>query len=36
MDAFNLILDRAKDMAKEKAAKLTGSLNIHVNYGLGF
>ncbi len=37
MDAFKLILDRAKDIAKEKkASKLTGSLNIHVNYGLGF
>ena len=37
MDAFKLILDRAKDMAKEKKAdRLTGSLNIHVNYGLGF
>ena len=37
MDAFNLILDKATKMAKEKkAGKLTGSLNIHVNYGLGF
>ncbi|HBC31395.1 MAG TPA: hypothetical protein DC024_09175 [Clostridiales bacterium] len=37
MDAFNLILNRAKDMAKEKNASwITGSLNIHVNYGLGF
>ena len=37
MDAFNLILDRAVKVAKEKGAdKLTGSLNIHVNYGLGF
>jgi hypothetical protein len=37
MQAFNLILDRAKDMAKKKkASKITGSLNIHVNYGLGF
>ncbi len=37
MDAFKLILDRATKMAEEKrASKLTGSLNIHVNYGLGF
>lgn len=37
MDAFNLILDKAEKIAKEKkATKLTGSLNIHVNYGLGF
>lgn len=37
MEAFNLILDRAVKKAKEKnASKLTGSLNIHVNYGLGF
>lgn len=37
MDAFNLILDKATKMANEKkASKLTGSLNIHVNYGLGF
>lgn len=37
MEAFNLILDRALKKAKEKKArKLTGSLNIHVNYGLGF
>ncbi len=37
MDAFNLILERALKMAKEKGAnKITGSLNIHVNYGLGF
>jgi hypothetical protein len=37
MEAFNLILERALDKAKEKkASKLTGSLNIHVNYGLGF
>lgn len=37
MDAFKLILNRAQEMAKEKkASKITGSLNIHVNYGLGF
>ena len=37
MDAFNLILDRAVKVAKEKGAhKLIGSLNMHVNYGLGF
>ena len=36
MDAFKLILNRAQEMAKEKkASKITGSLNIHVNYGLG-
>src|SRR6056297_1725194 len=35
--AFKLILDRAKSLAKEKGAtKLSASLNIHVNYGLGF
>lgn len=37
MDAFNLILNRAEILAKEKgASKISGSLNIHVNYGLGF
>jgi hypothetical protein len=37
MDAFKLILDRAVKAAEEKGAhKLTGSLNMHVNYGLGF
>ena len=37
MDAFKLILDRALEKAGEKkASKLTGSLNMHVNYGLGF
>lgn len=36
-EAFKLILDRANDWAKEKGAKkISGSLNIHVNYGLGF
>ena len=35
--AFKLILDRAYGLAKERGAtKLTGSLNVHVNYGLGF
>ncbi|TJX15914.1 hypothetical protein E9840_01805 [Tissierella creatinini] len=35
--AFQLILHRAREMAKGKGAtKLSGSLNIHVNYGLGF
>ncbi|HEY8909567.1 MAG TPA: hypothetical protein VIM51_04720 [Desulfosporosinus sp.] len=35
--AFKLILDRAYELAKERgASKLTGSLNAHVNYGLGF
>ncbi|MDW7669569.1 MAG: hypothetical protein SCJ93_12150 [Bacillota bacterium] len=34
---FKLILDRAKSLAKEKGiSKLSASLNIHVNYGLGF
>ena len=37
MDAFKLILDWALEKAGEKkASKLTGSLNMHVNYGLGF
>jgi len=37
MQAFDLIMDRAKKMAKSKnASKISGSLNIHVNYGLGF
>lgn len=35
--AFKMILDRANILAKEKGAnKISGSLNIHVNYGLGF
>ena len=35
--AFKLILDRAYELAKERgASKITGSLNVHVNYGLGF
>ncbi|MDD2494230.1 MAG: hypothetical protein PHE29_03465 [Tissierellia bacterium] len=37
MEAFELILNRAKNLAKEKNAhKISASLNIHVNYGLGF
>lgn len=36
-EAFKLILDRAEELAKILGAtKLTGSLNVHVNYGLGF
>lgn len=36
-EAFGLILDRALTLARERGAvKVTGSLNIHVNYGLGF
>lgn len=35
--AFKMILDRANRLAREKGAnKISGSLNIHVNYGLGF
>jgi len=35
--AFKLIMDRAETLAKQKnATKISGSLNIHVNYGLGF
>jgi hypothetical protein len=35
--AFQLILDRAEELAREKkASKISASLNIHVNYGLGF
>lgn len=35
--AFKMILDRANILAVEKGAqKISGSLNIHVNYGLGF
>lgn len=37
LDAFQLILDRAEELAYEKGAyKISASLNIHVNYGLGF
>lgn len=36
-DAFKLILNRTSSLAKDKGAnKISGSLNIHVNYGLGF
>ena len=36
-EAFSLILSRAEELANEKgASKVTGSLNVHVNYGLGF
>ena len=37
MKAFKLIMVRAETLAREKGAtKISGSLNIHVNYGLGF
>ncbi|MBK5263513.1 MAG: hypothetical protein JJE17_13260, partial [Peptostreptococcaceae bacterium] len=37
MEAFMLIMKRAEEFAAEKSAtKISGSLNIHVNYGLGF
>lgn len=37
INAFRMILSRAETLAKEKkASKLSASLNIHVNYGLGF
>ena len=36
-EAFGLILDRALALARQRGAtRLTGSLNVHVNYGLGF
>lgn len=36
-NAFNLILNEAKEMGRRNGAtKISGSLNIHVNYGLGF
>jgi len=36
-EAFALVLSRAEELAREKGARtLSGSLNIHVNYGLGF
>ncbi len=36
-EAFGLIMDRAEQFAYEKGAyKISASLNIHVNYGLGF
>lgn len=35
--AFNLIMERALNLARKKGAtKISGGLNIHVNYGLGF
>ena len=37
MEAFQLFLNRAKALAQEKnATKISATLNIHVNYGLGF
>lgn len=37
MEAFQMFLDKAEEFAKSKnASKLSASLNIHVNYGLGF
>lgn len=37
MEAFHMILQRAEALAREKGAtKISGSLNVHVNYGLGF
>ncbi len=37
MEPFKLVLDRAEQYAKEKGAyNISASLNIHVNYGLGF
>ena len=37
IEAFQMFLDRAKAFAKIKnASKISASLNIHVNYGLGF
>ncbi len=36
-EAFKLVLDYAKMLARDKGVKeISGSLNIHVNYGLGF
>lgn len=36
-EAFDMVLHRAEALAREKgAAKISGSLNVHVNYGLGF
>ena len=36
-DAFRLILTRAERLALERGAvQISGSLNLHVNYGLGF
>lgn len=37
MEAFHMMLDKAEAFAKKKnAAKISATLNIHVNYGLGF
>jgi hypothetical protein len=37
MQAFGLILHKAEKLARKNGAtKISGSLNIHVNYGLGF
>lgn len=37
MPAFHMILSRAEKLAREKnATNISASLNIHVNYGLGF
>ncbi len=37
IDAFRMISAKAEEMAREKgASKISASLNIHVNYGLGF
>lgn len=36
-EAFGLIMGRAEELAMEKGAcRISGSLNVHVNYGLGF
>ena len=36
-EAFSIILAKAEELAREIGAKqITGSLNLHVNYGLGF
>lgn len=36
-EGFSLIMNRAEEFAREKGAtKISGSLNVHVNYGLGF
>lgn len=36
-EAFKLLLDKAEELAKERGTiEISASLNIHVNYGLGF
>ena len=36
-EAFSVILKRAEELGRQRGAKqITGSLNLHVNYGLGF